>query len=181
MKKWLVGISLGLLFFAGIGFYGVYEYTGLKYYLKANREINKLEGREKEEALDVFMGGQDSGLDVYGGILMGVNTKDHGGVWVWGRHGLRYFRSDQYSVFSFFSICKPVILEKYKNGEEVKIGQDIYTDIVEWKKLIKQGDYVSLIITNKDQGGTVGNLREAKVNDWWPFVSVDVEGQCEQR
>ena len=54
MKKWMV-ISLGIiLLLLGLGVYGVYQFGGLKYYLQAVREINKLEGEEKTQASEYF-------------------------------------------------------------------------------------------------------------------------------
>lgn len=184
MKKWLAGVSLGLLFLLGVGFYGVYQFGGWKYYLKAVRQINKLEGEEKALAEKYFYSQPepDDKTITYGGVLVRVNTKDNGGVWVWGKKGPRYFKADEFSVYSFFEICKPVILEKYKNGEEVKIGQEVFTDIKEWGRRVRQGDYAAIIITDNGYGGTPGNLREAKVNDWWAFLpSSNVEAQCLER
>lgn len=184
MNKKLAGWS-GLILAAGmIIFWGIYQYTGLKHYLSAVKEINRLDGKERDQAFEDFQGGASEELEIYGGILMGVNSRGKSGVWVWGKNGPKYYKGDEYSVYSFFSICKPVILDKLKagEGEQLTIGQDIETDIKAWAKKVKQGDYVILIITNSQkQGGTIGNLREAKAYDWRPFAPTDIGEQCRKR
>lgn len=179
MKKrlWVVGIIAVLI--VGVGFYGVYQYGGLKYYLKAVKAINQLEGDEKERARKLFNGSPNESFEVYGGILIGLNQKDNGGVWVWGSKGPKYFRSDEFSVYSFYKICKSAIIEKYKRGEEVNVGRSIDTDIKTWADKVSQGDYVAIIVTSKGHEGALGNLREALAHDWWAFSNVDVEEQCE--
>ena len=125
MRKWV----FLLIFLVGLGFYGVYEYGALKYYFKAMRGINQLNDQEKSRVLEEYIDSSDSQLDLYKGILMKVSLKKKGGIWVWGQKGPRYFKSDEHSVYSYFSICKPVILEKFKKGEEVMIGKTLLQNI----------------------------------------------------
>jgi len=161
-----------------IGFLWLYQYAGLKHYIKAVREINQLEGEEKTEALEHFSA--EPGW--YSGTLAGVNTRGYGGVWVWGRQGLKYFKTDENSAYAFFEMCRPENLGKLeKNEKGLYIGQDIETDIGIWAEKTRQGDYTVLSISGAAHGGTPGRARQVWAHDWPAFAPADIREECEKR
>lgn len=178
MKVFIWILAFFLLLDLGLGVFWVYWWGGLKYYIEAAISVNKLTGSEKGKALADFYGTGDPGK--YGGILGYINKNGYGGVWVWGNRGPRYFRADQYSVFSSFDICKDQILAAIAKGEgkSVSIDRSIDTDIKIWAKKAKTGDFAVVLITPQGQAGTPGNLREIKSQNWWAFMPVDIKKQC---
>ena len=162
----IVGVSVSL-------FIWLYFSAGLKEYLGAVMTIKRLPSEESSVAWDNFLTIGEPNL--YGGILAGFwNNK----VWVWGRSGLRAFRVDNDSVYSFFSACAPEILAKTEKGEAVSVGRSIYTVADEWLIWVKRGNYVTVAQATEGSGGVEGNLREVYGYDWRVFMPGDLQKQC---
>jgi len=84
MKKRIVGllVSLVLIIILGVGW--LYQYGGLKYYLRAVSDINDLEEEDRQEAKGNFLVDKEQ---FYSGTLAGTWANK---VWVWGNKGLKY-------------------------------------------------------------------------------------------
>lgn len=173
MKWWLIVLFLVVLV-VGLGWW-VWRYTGLNKYVDAMQAINALPLEQQGKAKGDFVGSEDSYL--YGGILAGV-TGDN--VWIWGRRGLHYFKTDEYSVYSYFSMCNDEILRAFANNEKVVIDRSVDTDLTSWRQKAKTGQFVVIMITNPENGGTLGNLREMKAHDWWAFLPTNIGKLCEK-
>lgn len=157
--------------------YWVYEHAGLKYYLKAISAINKLPAIEKADVKESFFGTAQP-ENTYNGVLISVDRNGYGGVWVWGRKGPKYFKADEYAAFSVYDACNEQILNALQTNNEVIIGRTVDFDIKIWAEKVKQGDFMTVTITSKEQGGTPGNLREAKAHGWWAFMPINITEQC---
>jgi hypothetical protein len=86
MKKRIVGllVSLVLIIILGVGW--LYQYGGLKYYLRAVSDINDLEEEDRQEAKGNFLVDKEQ---FYSGTLAGTWANK---VWVWGNKGLNILR-----------------------------------------------------------------------------------------
>ena len=178
MKFLLWGIVLSLvLSIISVGFW-FYQFKGLKYYIKAVVELNTLPNSEKKDAFENFYGIDDN--RTYSGTLSEITGDNKIGVW--GKRGLVYFKTDQFSNYSFFNACNEENFKALDNKEEISIGQNVYSDIGLWKQKIKTGDYVIVLITREGNGGISGNLREVWAYDWWGtfLPSIDLIQQCQK-
>jgi len=133
MKKWVVGIVvIVLVLFAGT-FTWLYSKVGLKEYIGATIAIKNLPEDKIDKAKDDFLSPFDANL--YGGILAGFWG---GKVWVWGKSGLKPFVTDQYSVYSFFSVCKPGLFQNMKDGGVYRSRQ-VFINILYLSRLERAG------------------------------------------
>ena len=177
MPKWVwVFVATDILIVIVAAIFWLFQFEGLKYYLKAVYSINQLTAEEKVEAKERFYGPGEKGY--YTGILARVNTKDFGSVWIW-THGLpRYFTADEYSVFSFFNFCNDFALETLDRETAAPVYRDVYTDVKVWAEKVKRGDFVNVQIAGEGHGGNPGKLREIYVYDWWVFMPIKTEELC---
>lgn len=173
MWKWVI-VSLVFILFLTSGAY----FSGFTKYIEARWVIYNLPSDKKNVIWDQYLGKDDPYL--YSGILAGITTNYFPGIWVWGKGGLHYFKTDEYSVFSFFSGCKDEVLNSLNDNQKITIDRDIYSDLKEWRSRTKQGQYVVVMIARPENGGNLGNLREAKANDWWPFSPKEMKLQCKK-
>jgi hypothetical protein len=155
----------------------LWKYAGFGSYIRALQSIKALPQELQTEATKNFINSGEQYL--YGGILAGTTKHILPGVWVWGRKGLRYFRTDNYSVYSFFRVCAKSGLNSQKDTS-IQIGRSIDTNLTEWSKKTSPGQFVVIMITSPENGGTLGNLREAKAHDWWAFLPANVPILCEK-
>lgn len=164
-----------VIFALCFGMFWIYQYGGGKYLIRVNEEIRKLEEQERTNARTKLYGlHQDN---QYSGILMKIVKGEYVGVWVWGGLGLRYFRGDEFSVYTFFNGCKEEILRPKEVGKPVPVGY-VVSGGEEWGKSAQVGDFVKILITEEGRGGTVGNLREIYTYDWWLFLPGSMEKLC---
>ncbi len=172
MKKWFVGI-LVLLFTIGIGvtFY-LYQYGGLKQYIRAISLINKMPEEEKKKSWDQLNGTDPRGVER--GILAGSWL---GRVWIWRVKGIRSYGVDEYSVYSLFDGCSDDIRVKLNKGENA-ISKVLYSDFESWDARAKAGDYVAVYTTKPEQGGIVGNMREIYTYNFWLFMRKGIDSEC---
>ncbi len=167
----VLAISVSLLL------YWVYEHGGLKHYLSAVDSINSLPVSEQVSAREQFYGNGEANLNLYGGVLMGVNTKGYGGIWVWGRKGPKYFKADEYSVFTHYQVCVPKTNEGYI-VETFEFPKTVDVNITDWQARVQAGYWTTIEITGEGQGGQLGNLRQAISYDKWLFIPGTISNLC---
>lgn len=176
MTRWLKYLLI-IIFLCLLGLGLVYQYGGLKIYYQAIRKINQLPVEDRVIANNNFLNLGDSNL--YGGILAGTTSFGIPRIWVWGSRGLRLFKTDKYTVYSFFSICNEEILKlEKKDGTVFTVDRSIFTDINQWKDKFKQGYFVVVMIASEGNGGNIGYAREVKLHDWWAFMPIDISALC---
>lgn len=156
----------------------LYFVWGGKYYLEARNSIAKLPEEQRAKSKHIF---ENNGVFLYNGILMGVTRVWLQGVWVWGTRGPRFFRSDEYTVYSYFQMCTPENLESLGAGGAIKPERSIDTEIKSWAGKVKVGDFITVKIASQENGGNLGRLRESLAYDWWVFNSkIPIDKQCEK-
>jgi len=156
----------------------IWKYHGFSDYINILVSINKLPSVQQQKVKDSFLANNDSYL--YNGVLVGVNTNFIPGVFVLGSKGLKYFKIDNHSVYSYFSVCNEVSINSLIKNEKFAVGRTIDLDIKVWKKRVKNGQYVFVMITRPENGGVLGNLREIRAHDWLAFMPSDIKKQCEK-
>lgn len=169
-----LGIFVFILFCFGL----VYYFGGIKEYRQATRAINNLGVNEIDKASQIFRG--TGGKNEYRGMLGYVNTSGYGKVLVWGKNGPKYFWGDEYTVYSFFNGCSDEILNAKPEDGAVEVNREIYTDVKEWEKRVKNGSFVTTLLAGEENEGTLGNLREIWAFDWWRFLPKSMEELCAQ-
>lgn len=153
---------------------------GLNSYSRARYKIFLLPDDKKAKVLADFEGKDDPLL--YSGILAGINTSRYiQGVWVWGRNGLKFFRTDSLPVYSYFNICSDQTIKAIDNAGPISIDRVIDTDLKAWSKKVKTGQFVTIVVAKPQKGKLLSSLREAKGHDWWAFMpNVDIKKLCEK-
>ncbi len=177
MKRWvwvLLGVGLLLMVLSGVC---LYQYGGLKSFLQAVVAIEQLPVESRQQSRDNFYSGEQK--NIYSGTLAGVTKIGTPRIWVWGDRGLKAFKTDQYTVYSFFSVCNQKYLQILAQvGIHFGVNQTIVTDLDLWTQKAKQGDFVIVMIAGSENGGDLGYAREVKANDWWAFMPTDIKKQC---
>ena len=162
-------------------FFGVlYQFFGLRYYLKATEHIQNLPYEDRLIAEAEFYGDKDGGT--VGGIMAGFFMDK---VFVWSNGRLKMFTTDEYSVYSYYEACIPEILDfDPVVYPESSIDRDVYGDKKQFLNkvgnVINNGLLVSIAPTMEKQGGTIGNLRELWAYDWWNFVKGGILEKCKK-
>jgi len=169
--KWQIKVIVAVAFLT-IGVALLYQFTGLKYLVRATGYINTLPSQEKKNRAWNDFNGTIS-KEYYSGILAG-SWRDK--IFVWGRDGLHTFTVDQYSVYSFIDTCSDAYKKSIQNKS--KKVREIDFVMSKWRKKVHQGDFVSIVVAGVKHGGTLGNLREIYTYNRWPFVQGDLEVQC---
>ena len=89
MKKWAGAVAAGLVLVGLMAIALLARYAGLASFVRAVYAIYSLPSETRTEAAERFWGSGEAGR--YSGILAGVSRAEGGGVWIWGRKGLKYF------------------------------------------------------------------------------------------
>jgi hypothetical protein len=173
MKSWILGTVIVVVVFCIGGMLFLYNFAGLRQYMRANNLMNNMPPDEKNKAQSEFFGTNQRGAQ--NGILAGSWM---GRIWMWGVSGLQSFTIDEYSVFSFFDGCSDDKMERLNKGERDVITRAVYSDIDEWRGKSKIGDYVVVYVTKVENGGKVGNLREIYDYNFWLFLSNGIDNEC---
>lgn len=113
--------------------------------------------------------------NTYGGIFASVLGNR---VWIWGQGGIRSFKTDENSVYVYNDACGGEIRKKILERQRTLPIDRAYQSIDDWNAYMKSGDYVVVQISIKEQGGEVGNLREAHAYNYWPFLRGDINTLC---
>jgi len=154
----------------GLGIFYLYQYAGLKYFVRADILINDMPSETvKKQAWKDFIGKSENG---YSGIYAG-DWMDR--VWVWGNGLIRSFATDQYSVYTFSDGCTESILNSVDQGGVPRVDRLVYFDMNSWKEKVHVGDLVGIIIA---RDGIPGNLREIYAYNFWPFLQKDWRTLC---
>lgn len=156
----------------GLGIFFLYQYAGLKYFVRAGILINSMPSEtDKKQAWEDFIGKSEN---AYSGIYAGNLG---GRVWVWGNGLIRSFATDKYSVYTFSDGCTESILNSVDQGGVPRVNRLVYFDMNSWKEKVHVGDLVGIIIA---RDGVPGNLREIYTYNFWPFLQKDPRTQCEK-
>ena len=173
-RSWIIFIFFVLLFFGFIG-WGFLVVGGGSYKLIENK-IEKFDDKVKETAeQEFYVRGKDN--NTYAGTVANINKQGAGGVLIWSNKGLRYFQSDEHTVYSYYDVC-----QAYRNNpQQMRVDDGVRTvtaDIESWAELVKAGDFIQITVATPAHGGTVGNLREAIVYSQPLFLSMQLGSVC---
>lgn len=176
-----MGKKIGFFFlvvfiFVLICFTLIYYFGGIREYRQATSAINNLGTNEIVKASQILRG--IDGENEYRGTLGYVNSNGYGDVLVWGINGPKYFKGDEHTVYSFYNGCSGEILNAKPGDGAIEVNREVYTDVKEWRKRVKNGNFVVILLAGEGSGGTIGNLREIWAFDWWYFLPKDMEELC---
>jgi hypothetical protein len=175
MDKWKVSIIvIWILLILGVVGY-LFQYAGVKNYIKAVGIINKLSGTEKTLVKNNFYGDFDMTTpeNTYGGILARV---DKNGIWILGEEGLKYF-SVSGAKYQAMDTC-PNELTKYEKNIISNVSNT--SDFGEWSTNVKTGDNV-VVLSKSKVGKFVGKMDSSVLSfNWWYFLGVDLKQECEK-
>lgn len=170
MWGWIVGFFAVLLISMGVFFVFV---TGGNYYLRAIQRIYAAPQADREQ-MKVNLFASDHEF-TYGGIYSGV----YGGkIWIWGTGGLKPFAVDQYSAYLLVDGCSEAALSNAKKAVPDRVPPNVVTSLDSWRDIARKGDYIVVVITTPEMGGTEGNLREIHSYNYWPFLHGPMEALC---
>ena len=175
MRAHLLRWSLCFIFISG--FLWVFISIGLIHYLLIKRQITKLNSTEWLTAEREFLAlGKREYM--FAGTLAKINHHGQGGVWVWTDQGLKYFRADQYTLYSYYDICAA---RNNRTGSGFKVdysSREITADLDQWADLVRTGDFVQLSLATLKNGRKEGNLREIYAYSQPLFLSLNLELVC---
>lgn len=171
MKRWRVWVlALLLAVIVSLGIY-LYFWGGLKQFARA-MFIMANTGRAANQWDNFYDTHQEY---IYGGLLAGTWFDR---VWVWGSGGLKPYRVDESTVYSWFDGCNPETLALLNSGKAGAVKQALFTDKAEWREKIKAGDYVRVKVIQPGMDGIPGNLREVYDYNFWLFLEAGMEERC---
>jgi len=175
MRRWWIILIFTFLFIFGFIKWGLVLVGGGSYKLMESK-ISQLDSKNIKTADEEFYGqGKDS--NIYTGTVAKINKQGSGSVWMWSNDGLKYFQSDNYTIYSYYDVC-----QAYRNNpQQMKVNDEVRTvtnDVSVWSKLVKAGDFIQIEVATPAHGGTVGNLREALVYSQPLFLSIQYEVVC---
>lgn len=177
-RKWVLFTSIVFAILLFVFCYFLYFAWGGKFYFAALKSIRSLPKERQDEAELAFNLKEKYS---HSGILMGVFKNVLPGVWIWESKGPRFFRTDEFSVFSYFRMCTPENLEGVSTNGSIKPMRSVIGDIKIWANEVKSGDFVTIRVTGPDNGGNLGRLREALAYDWWVFnPAIPINTQCDR-
>lgn len=173
-------VTLITAVFVGVGY--IYQYTGFNRYIRVMGDINKmLEPGKTKVSTDFY--GDRSDTHMYNGILAGVNKKNNGGIWVWGRLGLLYLPAEKESRFAFIDVCSFDQVIKYTpEGVDNKIkvpyyDPEVFPNIQQWSEKVKVGNFVE-VLSKTDVGFLKGNLGAVFAYNG-RYLLTDLKTTCE--
>lgn len=154
----------------------VYFYFGMEMFIRAKSKISTYDKQAKVRAMNDLMG-NGVGDNFFGGLVARVWTRPLSGVWIWGRKGLMFFRTDSGTVFSVFSGCNFDVLNP--NSEKTfSIDRTFYKTLQSFESSVSIGDYVNVITLETGNVGSNSLASEVVVSDWWSFIMGDMSIQC---
>ena len=161
---------MGLVFimfcFSVVGW--LYQFGGLKYYLKAASYVQK-----HSDTYESFYG--PPGQKEYAGILAGVWGK---GIAIWGQYGLRYFPATTASTYHALIGCQKLKIgpDTYSSSLMTQSLNDDYRSVKEWGADMHPGDMAFVRYTDE----RVPKIKEAWGVNYWMFENADVQIQCQK-
>ncbi len=164
MNKWVWVFLIFIVFtLSGLGW--LYQFGGLKFYLKAASYV-----RSHPDTMESFYG--PSGKKTYAGILAGVWGD---GVAMWGESGLRYFPATSSSTYNALIGCKKLKMASPELG--VPMTQSLnsdYGNAKSWGMDAKTGDMAFVVYTDE----LVPKIKQAWSVNYWMFENSDIKTQC---
>jgi len=174
MKRWTLGILVFILVLLIGGVLCLYQFGGLRSFVRVLRVINTMEPQDKKEkAWEEFSGTDPKGAQR--GILAGSAL---GRVWVWTAKGLKYFVVDENTIYSWFDGCNEEVRAKLNSGAANVIERVLDNDLKSWRKKAQIGDYVVVYVARPKEGGVTGNLREIYTYNFWLFMGKVIDIEC---
>jgi len=150
-------LLLSIIILLCVGFGVLYQFFGLKYYLRAVSYV-----RKNPSVSDTLYGLNKN--EAYGGILAGAWSS---GAGIWGRSGLRFFRytkvSSQVFTYTTFLGCK-----------EKQMKKALYDNPNDWQANLRPGDYV-IVTYNKN---SKSHINTALGSDFWFFMDSEAQFAC---
>lgn len=129
--------------------------------------ISKLPSDQQEKARTLLW--QAGGSATYSGILAAVDQRGSGGVWIWGKKGLRYYAGNEHTFYRYVEKCSPeAIAAITEQTTYLPPKETISTKVKDWTA--KKGDYVYLYLGRADDGADGGVMHEVRAHDWWAFL-----------
>lgn len=156
----------------------LWQFNGLKEFTILVTDAYKLQNEQKVNADTIFLKHDDEFS--YNGVLAGINTKFIPGIFVWGNKGLKFFRTDEFTVYSDYKMCTDKNIESFSKNVKFAVDRTIFTDVAMWHQNVNNGTYVAVTLAKVNHGGNLGYLREIASNDWVPFIPVDIKKLCEK-
>lgn len=174
MAKRMLVVGISAIFLLGVLI--LIFLSGFSYYFKAYWAISRLGGAEKIASEDQFYG--KNLVNTVRGTFAGALTySGDPKVLVWSRGVLRVLPTDNLTLYVFSDACNEKSINATSN-DDVSIKTNKYLSIQDWIQKIRPGDYVSVILTDSEMGGTVGNAREIYAYNWWYFLPRSLKDQC---
>ena len=173
LRLLLVDLVILVLLILVSGYF--YFFSGLQEYVAAVIMVRRLPQTQATQVWTNYFATTDRNF--YSGILGGV-WQDR--IWLWGDRGLRGFKRDSNTVYTFYSACTQDILAKgVVEKRKLNIEPTISTDFAAWRSKIKRGDYITIALTREGGIGTPGNAREVYSYDWWIFIpNLNLQKSC---
>lgn len=173
MKRWGIGVLI-FLAIGLIGFAYLYQFAGLRQYFRAVEVIKTTTPEEERiKVIEDFYGTDPRGAER--GILAGSGL---GRVWIWSGRGLKSYKVDENSIYSWFDGCREDVRARLNKGEANVIQGIIDTNMQNWSEKVQVGDYVAVYPTLSGAGGVEGNLREIYAYNFWLFMRRGIDRQC---
>jgi hypothetical protein len=168
----IIVLLVVILIIIGTAFY-LFQFGGLRQYLRAESVINNSQTVEiinqAREIFDTQQGGPYSGI--FGGIIQNK-------IWVWGSFGLKFFTTDNFSVYFTNDGCNNEAKTLREKDPSKQTVENIYYDMKSWEKNTNVGDFVVIRTSKAGMGGTLNNLREIHSYNYWPFILNDISIAC---
>lgn len=168
MKKFVIAVCI-VLFVLFASAFLTYQRFGYKHYLKIKGSVQILDETAKYKALDYFSDTNSR----YRGTLALVDPFLTKSIWVWGKEGLKRFTTDNNSLFSLYRTCSDDFLQSFNSGKITLDDRELYKDIGMWKKQVKQGDLVDILLTDKSK-----IIEIYAYDSWWPFAPIILDKVC---
>lgn len=177
--KYFLWITITLLILVLSSLFVVYQYFGLKEFITAARKLETVSEQYRQASKDNFY--TIDTTNQYSGILGGKFEWPVESILIWGKHGPKILKTDEFTVYSHFMFCDSEYLASLSSaGENVKVKfpRTVSRSFSNWNSLSKVGDYVAIQMTTSEMGGNVGYVREVKTNDIWTFMPINIIETC---
>lgn len=142
-----------------------YQFSGVKYFFRANKFVGELKESEKSGALSIYSDITDSYTfkGIYGGLF-------HNLLFLWGSKGITMYILNPDIEVIYFKACS--------NG--VSAGKVIKLDLLfsEIKSMISSGDFASVLVDQNVTGSYLKHVNRMFIYDYWVFMNTNMEQQC---
>lgn len=175
MRRFFIIFGIILLVFTLIFLY-LYQFLGLKYYIRASVDLKKQSGGSRiSESQDYFRLATET---EYRGIVASISIKDNEGVLrVWGSKGLKIFKIDKSTILSYYKTCNTSIFDKLKNEQTINIDDRlIFNNPKEIIQNTKQGYFVDIFTKNTSDKA----VEIYAYDSWWTFLPLVLDDICKK-